>query len=85
MHIHQIGPLPPPYGGVSVHISRLRRHLLRAGHDCTTWCQYDRLEETHMAERAGDFTKTVTRFFMAEGHRSKKDLRLRAGKMRLAR
>jgi len=37
MEIHLIGPLPPPFGGVSVHIARLRKRLLRAGHTCVVW------------------------------------------------
>ena len=45
MDIHIIGPYPPPYGGVSVHISRLWKRLRRAGHTCTAWCQEDRAED----------------------------------------
>lgn len=45
MHVHLIGPFPPPYGGVSVHIRRLRSRLQRSGHECTVWCQEDRPEE----------------------------------------
>ncbi|MCK4508721.1 MAG: glycosyltransferase family 4 protein [Desulfuromonadales bacterium] len=49
--IHIIGPYPPPYGGVSTHIYRLRERLLRDGHGCSVWCfQHDpdrRLYATH--------------------------------------
>jgi len=37
MNIHLVGPTPPPFGGVSVHIMRLRRRLLERGHQCTVW------------------------------------------------
>ncbi|UCE58881.1 MAG: glycosyltransferase family 4 protein [Phycisphaerales bacterium] len=39
MEVHLIGPYPPPYGGVSVHLFRLQKRLLRAGHKCTVWTQ----------------------------------------------
>lgn len=42
MEVHLVGPLPPPYGGVSVHVSRLRRQLLEAGHRCIVWGNHDR-------------------------------------------
>ena len=42
MEIHLLGPLPPPYGGVSVHIQRLRALLEAAGHQCTVWGPEDR-------------------------------------------
>ena len=29
-----IGPYPPPYGGVSVQVYELRKHLTQAGYDC---------------------------------------------------
>ena len=45
MNIHLIGTYPPPYGGVSVHIYRLRKRLLGAGHECTVWCGHDRADE----------------------------------------
>ncbi len=45
MHIHLVGPLPPPYGGVSVHIHRLRSRLLRAGHECSVWGNHERPDE----------------------------------------
>jgi glycogen(starch) synthase len=35
-HILLLGPLPPPYGGVSVHVSRLRRRLMKLGLHTTT-------------------------------------------------
>lgn len=34
-----IGPLPPPYGGVSVHIRRLGQRLAASGHCVTIYCQ----------------------------------------------
>ena len=45
MNVHLIGSYPPPYGGVSVHIYRLRKRLLAAGHQCTVWCGHDRPED----------------------------------------
>jgi len=32
MYVAQIGPFPPPVGGVSVHVQRLHERLLREGH-----------------------------------------------------
>ena len=37
--IAQIGPLPPPYGGVSTHVQRLRRRLQRMGIEVPVWCE----------------------------------------------
>ena len=45
MEVHLIGPFPPPYGGVSVHIFRLQRRLIRAGHKCLVWGQERTPEE----------------------------------------
>ena len=41
MHVHLIGTLPPPHGGVSVHLHRLRRRLLAEGHRCEVWGNRD--------------------------------------------
>ncbi len=41
LNVHLIGSMPPPYGGVSVHVSRLRHRLLAEGHSCTVWCDRD--------------------------------------------
>lgn len=41
MNIHLVGPFPPPFGGVSVHVMRLRRRLLEAGHQCAVWGIHD--------------------------------------------
>jgi glycosyltransferase involved in cell wall biosynthesis len=38
MDIHLFGSYPPPYGGVSVHVSRLAKHLRRDGHHVCVWC-----------------------------------------------
>lgn len=40
LSVHLIGPYPPPYGGVSTHLSRLRNRLLRDGHKCTIWSSH---------------------------------------------
>lgn len=40
LDIHLIGPFPPPYGGVSIHMSRLRSRLLDNGHRCTVWSRH---------------------------------------------
>ncbi|MEW6249602.1 MAG: glycosyltransferase family 4 protein [Planctomycetota bacterium] len=42
LEVHLVGWLPPPYGGISVHVSRLRRRLIEAGHRCTVWCESPR-------------------------------------------
>lgn len=34
-----VGPYPPPYGGVSVHIKRLQRRLADLGIPCRVYCQ----------------------------------------------
>ncbi len=34
MKVLLIGPLPPPHGGISVHVSGIHRHLLAAGVTC---------------------------------------------------
>lgn len=34
-----IGPYPPPYGGVSVHVERLHRRLTALGIGCRVYCQ----------------------------------------------
>jgi glycosyltransferase involved in cell wall biosynthesis len=44
MEVHLIGPYPPPFGGVSVHIRRLRTRLLETGHDCVVWSHEARPE-----------------------------------------
>lgn len=36
--IAHVGPYPPPYGGVSVHIRRLHRRLKHSGIDSTVYC-----------------------------------------------
>lgn len=38
MIITLIGPYPPAYGGVSIHIQRLRQRLKRANFDVQVWC-----------------------------------------------
>ncbi|MBI3792004.1 MAG: glycosyltransferase family 4 protein [Gemmatimonadetes bacterium] len=35
MHVLQVGPIPPPFGGVQVHLMALRRHLRDAGDRCS--------------------------------------------------
>jgi glycosyltransferase involved in cell wall biosynthesis len=49
MDVHLIGPLPPPFGGVSVHIKRLREALLAAGHRCMVWGNHHRPSENIFA------------------------------------
>lgn len=51
--------MPPPFGGVSVHVARLRQQLLDEGHACTVWCDRDdsklglkRFGSTNQAVRA---------------------------------
>lgn len=41
LNVHLIGSMPPPFGGVSVHVARLRQRLLDEGHACTVWCDRD--------------------------------------------
>jgi glycosyltransferase involved in cell wall biosynthesis len=38
MTITQVGPFPPPYGGVSMHIQRLRQRLQQVGCEVPVWC-----------------------------------------------
>lgn len=40
-----IGPYPPPYGGISVHIRRLREQLERAGYDFMLYTSSGKLQE----------------------------------------
>ncbi|MCK5604519.1 glycosyltransferase family 4 protein [Candidatus Pacearchaeota archaeon] len=39
MKIMLVGPYPPPYGGISVHIKRLKYYLVKKGHQCFV-CNY---------------------------------------------
>jgi len=39
-----IGPYPPPYGGISVHIRRLREQLERAGYDFMLYTSSGKLQ-----------------------------------------
>jgi glycogen(starch) synthase len=51
-HILLLGPLPPPYGGVSVHLFRLRRRLKEVGLHSTTLTRggISNLDESTIAE-----------------------------------
>lgn len=40
MRIMLVGPYPPPFGGISVHIQRLKYYLEKRGHECFV-CRYD--------------------------------------------
>ena len=35
MHVFQLGPYPPPEGGVSRNLIAIREELLRCGHECS--------------------------------------------------
>lgn len=59
LDVHLIGSMPPPFGGVSVHVARLRQRLLEDGHSCTVWCDREdpksglkSFGSTHRAVRA---------------------------------
>jgi glycosyltransferase involved in cell wall biosynthesis len=45
LKVHLLSAFPPPYGGVSVHVYRLRARLVEQGHQVTVWCDHDRPEE----------------------------------------
>jgi len=37
LRVALIGPYPPPYGGISIHIQRLKEQLERHGYDCVVY------------------------------------------------
>jgi glycosyltransferase involved in cell wall biosynthesis len=51
LHIDLLGPLPPPYGGVSVHVERLVGRLRSAGHDARPIAPQGRNEKLWTAYR----------------------------------
>jgi glycosyltransferase involved in cell wall biosynthesis len=40
-----LGTYPPPYGGISIHIQRLKAHLNKEGHECVVYGWTEALEE----------------------------------------